>query len=80
MHAVDYLLKPVEPPRLAAAVERAAERLRNQARPRRRRRSCPRRRGRPGATLERILIRHEGRVHVLPLERIDFIEAQDDYL
>ena len=34
----------------------------------------------PGRTLERILIRHEGRVHVLPLERIDFIEAQDDYL
>ena len=29
VHAVDYLLKPVEPPRLAAAVERAAERLRN---------------------------------------------------
>src|SRR5688500_1326301 len=31
VHAVDYLLKPVEPPRLAAAVERAAERLRNKA-------------------------------------------------
>jgi len=79
VHAVDYLLKPVEPARLTAAVERAAERLRNRtpapsahdlavsARP-------------PGRTLERILIRHEGRVHVLPLERIDFIEAQDDYL
>lgn len=79
VHAVDYLLKPVEPSRLSAAVERAAERLRNRtpspsaqelsaaARP-------------PGRALERVLIRHEGRVHVLPLERIDFIEAQDDYL
>lgn len=79
VHAVDYLLKPVEPARLAAAVERAAERLRNRtpppspselsvaARP-------------PGRNLERVLIRHEGRVHVLPLERIDYIEAQDDYL
>lgn len=79
VHAVDYLLKPVEPARLVAAVERAAERLRNRtpapsphelsvaARP-------------PGRTLERVLIRHEGRVHVLPLERIDYIEAQDDYL
>src|SRR6188768_4375596 len=66
VHAVDYLLKPVEPARLREAVERAAERLRNKtpapspeelsasARP-------------PGRTLERILIRHEGRVHVLPL-------------
>jgi two-component system LytT family response regulator len=79
VHAVDYLLKPVEPPRLADAVKRAAERLRNKtpapsaqelsaaARP-------------PGRALERILIRQDGRVHVLPLERIDFIEAQDDYL
>lgn len=79
VHAVDYLLKPVEPPRLADAIKRASERLRNKtpapsphelsaaARP-------------PGRTLERILIRQDGRVHVLPLERIDFIEAQDDYL
>jgi two-component system, LytTR family, response regulator len=79
VHAVDYLLKPVEPPRLAAAVERARDRVRDKmpppsaellsaaARP-------------PGKALERILIRQDGRVHVLPLERIDFIEAQDDYL
>ena len=79
VHAVDYLLKPVEPARLTAAVERVAERLANRtpqpsaqalsvaARP-------------PGKTLERVLIRHEGRVHVLPMERIDFVEAQDDYL
>jgi two-component system, LytTR family, response regulator len=79
VHAVDYLLKPVEPERLATAVERAAQRLQSgqasappqglsaAARP-------------PGRNLERILIRHEGRVHVLPVERVDFVEAQDDYL
>lgn len=79
VHAVDYLLKPVEPVRLAEAVQRAVQRVHNRtpapsaqelaaaARP-------------PGRTLERILIRQDGRVHVLPLERIDFIEAQDDYL
>lgn len=79
VHAVDYLLKPVEPARLAAAVERVRERLANRtppppaqalsiaARP-------------PGKTLERVLIRQEGRVHVLPIERIDFVQAQDDYL
>ncbi len=27
-----------------------------------------------------MLIRSEGRVYVLPVERIDFVEAQDDYL
>jgi two-component system, LytTR family, response regulator len=79
VHAVDYLLKPVEPARLTAALERAAERVRAQvpapsahalavtARP-------------PGRTLERVLIREHGRVHVLPVGRIDFVEAQDDYL
>jgi two-component system, LytTR family, response regulator len=79
VHAVDYLLKPVEPARLAEAMARAAERLRTRApaadadklaaaaRP-------------PGRPLERVLIREEGRVVVLPVDRIDFVEAQDDYL
>ncbi|KAB2958730.1 MAG: response regulator transcription factor [Thermoanaerobaculia bacterium] len=79
VHAVDYLLKPVEPERLAAALARARERtgrppgnlpaagLARAARP-------------PGRTLERVLLREEGRVHVLPVAALDFIEAQDDYL
>jgi two-component system LytT family response regulator len=79
VHAVDYLLKPVEPPRLLAAVERAAERVRSQApAPPARELSATARP--PGRTLERVLIREQGRVHVLPVERIDFVEAQDDYL
>jgi len=79
VHAVDYLLKPVEPERLAAALARAGERLAGSqpavdagalstaARP-------------PGRRLDRVLFREEGKVHVLPVDRIDFIEAQDDYL
>ena len=84
VHAVDYLLKPVEPARLGEAIGRAAQRLAlDQARPsgahpafgRRSPRRAP-----PGRPLERVLIREEGRVHVLPLAKIDFVEAQDDYL
>ncbi len=79
VHAVDYLLKPVEPERLAAALERAAARLdvpaeagsasalAATARP-------------PGRRLERVLFREAARVHVLPVARLDFVEAQDDYL
>jgi len=79
VHAVDYLLKPVEPERLAAAVARGAERLGGErpgidadtlaeaARP-------------PGQRVERVLFREEGRVHVVPIGRVDFVEAQDDYL
>ena len=81
VHAVDYILKPVEPARLSEALARVDERLRARtpsppaapaalaaaARP-------------PGRPLERVLIREEGRVHVLPVGKLDFVEAQDDYL
>ena len=79
VHAVDYLLKPFEPARLAEAIDRASGRLASgaaapdapaladAARP-------------PGRPLERVLIREEGKVHVLRAARIDFVEARDDYL
>jgi two-component system LytT family response regulator len=79
VHAVDYLLKPVEPARLAAALERAAERVRSQA-PVPSAQALAATARPPGRALERVLIREQGRVHVLPVDRIDFVEAQDDYL
>lgn len=79
VHAVDYLLKPVEPSRLTAAIDRVRERLANRTPPPSAQALSASARP-PGKTLERVLIRHEGRVHVLPMDRIDFVEAQDDYL
>jgi two-component system LytT family response regulator len=78
VHAVDYLLKPVTPERLATALLRVRARggaaggpspaaLRQSARP-------------PGAPLERVVIRDGPQVHVLPVGRIDYVEAQDDYV
>ena len=79
VHAIDYLLKPVEPARLAAAYARAQARAGSDAA-----RTPPEALAaalRPsGRGLERILIREEARVHVVPVELLDFIEAQDDYL
>lgn len=77
VHAVDYLLKPFSAERLAEALGRARERLGREsdvpideltasARPH-------------GAFVERVLIRDGSQVHVLPVSRIDYIEAQDDY-
>ena len=78
VHAVDYLLKPFGADRLAAALQRARERI-----------------GR-GETLkippladavrekqgltERVLVRDGPRVHVIPVQRIDYVQAQDDYV
>ena len=79
VHAVDYLLKPVEPARLGEAIARAAQRLaENQARPSAVAVAAAAQP--PGRPIERVLIREEGRVHVLPLGKIDFVEARDAYL
>ena len=82
VHAVDYLLKPFSEERLAEALARARGRLAGRegeepaldvdglvaaARPR-------------SGPLERVLIRDGAQVHVLPADRIDFVEAQDDYV
>jgi two-component system LytT family response regulator len=90
-HAVDYLLKPFSRDRLAAAIDRvrastalstgastavspgtstaglSPSALRASAR-------------RPGEPLDRIVIRDGAQVHVVPIEKVDYIEAQDDYV
>ena len=77
VHAIDYLLKPFTQARLEEAVTRARERsgaprpaaaaLRASARA-------------PGEPLERVVIRDGAHVHVLAVEKIDYVEAQDDYV
>jgi two-component system LytT family response regulator len=79
VHAVDYLLKPFSEERFAEALARARARILARE---------------PGADLEalvsdgrgrqapaeRVLIRDGPQVHVLPVEKIDYVEAQDDYV
>lgn len=81
VHAVDYLLKPVGVERFEAALERARERLSGKAphqpvpaaelaaaaRP-------------PSQFLERIPVRDGTRVFIIPIAKLDYVEAQDDYV
>jgi two-component system, LytTR family, response regulator len=77
VHAVDYLLKPFSAERVTEALARARTRISSKeripvgplaaaARP-------------PGSKIERVLIRDGAQVHVLPISKIDYVEAQDDY-
>ncbi len=77
-NAVDYLLKPFSPERFDRAVERAVERLRLGTTDEERQKGIEAGRSRDPA--ERVLVREGSRVHVLPLDRISHIEAQDDYV
>ena len=78
VHAVDYLLKPFSAERLAEALDRARARVRKRERPQVRSLMSA---ARPeDSTIQRILIRDRADVHVIPVEKIDYIEAQDDYI
>ena len=82
-HAVDYLLKPFGADRLKAAVDHARERLGKEptsagqlppveelataARP-------------PEQFLERLVVRDGSKVILIPVRKLDYAEAQDDYV
>jgi two-component system, LytTR family, response regulator len=76
VHAVDYLLKPVNPERFAAALERVKQRLQRPAPNVAELRAAARK---PDAYLERIVVKDGTRVHIVPVSKIDYVEAQDDY-
>jgi two-component system, LytTR family, response regulator len=77
VHAVDYLLKPFSAERFGEALALARTRLRKSE-------PVPARElletRREGAALDRVLIRDRSNVHVIPIDHVDFVESQDDYI
>lgn len=78
VHAVDYLLKPFGKDRFADALERAKKNIEkntssktkqiiDKARPK-------------DQMLERVLIKEGSKVLIIPIDTIDYVEAQDDYV
>lgn len=74
-HAVDYLLKPFSAERFERALERAKARLGERRLPVEMASERP-----PQERPQRLVVRDGARVHVIPLEKLDFAEAQDDYV
>lgn len=84
-HAVDYLLKPFSLQRFQTALERARERLaekrsRNSLAAHLAPTELARAARPPQEFLQRIVVKQGSRVHIIPVERLDYAESQDDYV
>ena len=87
VHAIDYLLKPFTRERLREALARARKRIEaGKSAPAAAAAARPdpavvATAARPAGTwITRIVIRDGAEVHVVPIDRIDYVEAQDDYI
>jgi len=78
IHAADYLLKPFSEDRLALALEHAKEQL-----------ASGTTKGMKhlaeeslvhGGPVDRLIIRDGSRVEIVPTDKVEYIEAQDDYV
>ena len=77
VHAVDYLLKPFSAARFEAALERARSRLGQRLPPPAELAQAARP---PAQYAQRIVVKDGVKVHVIPVDRLDYAEAQDDYV
>jgi len=77
VHAVDYLLKPFGSERFEQALARAKQRLGGKLPPPSELKASTRA---PREFAERIVVRDGTRVHIIPISKLDYAEAQDDYV
>jgi two-component system LytT family response regulator len=77
--AVDYLLKPFDAARLRAALEKARRRLAERA-PRLQAVELKKAARAPGQWPERIVVKDGARVHIIAVNQLEYVEAQDDYV
>lgn len=78
VHAVDYLLKPFRAERFEAALARAKERIGKKLPAEHEKLAAAARI--PGEYAERIVVKDGTRVQVIPVAKLDYVEAQDDYV
>lgn len=76
VNAVDYLLKPIEPSRLQKAVQKIASQSSNNEE----------KSNAPAQTIllpeqtQRVVVKENGEIRIIPLDQLLFLEAADDYV
>lgn len=78
MNAVDYLLKPYSQERIISAVQKAAEKIKSGAG---KNNKIEQLIHQPlSEKLERIVVKTGTKIKMIPVDRINYLEAQDDYI
>jgi two-component system, LytTR family, response regulator len=77
IHAVDYLLKPFGADRFETALQRVKQRLGGKLPPPAELSSSARP---PAQYAERLVVRDGTRVQIIPVAKLDYADAQDDYV
>jgi two-component system LytT family response regulator len=78
-NAVDYLLKPYPVERFDEALDKARERVRSGG-DAKAISSLVRHQDEQEDTIHRVVVKSRSRIHVIPVEIITYLEAQDDYV
>jgi len=79
-NAIDYLLKPFSKERFQAAVEKGMERVRNQEVNREQVNKLVEHQDEQKDCINRVVVKSGSKIHVIPVNLIRYIEAQDDYV
>lgn len=78
MNAVDYLMKPYSSERLTESVQKAVERIKQKGK---RPENIQKLIRQPLTDkLERVVVKTGNKIKVIPVEKINYLEAQDDYV
>ena len=80
-HAIDYLLKPLDPDRLETAIDRVRNQLSGKSRRQRDDRvlSLLAQMGGNPRFIERLVTRSDGKIRIIRVEDIDYVEAAGNY-
>lgn len=80
VNAADYLLKPFSTERFEEALNKARLLLQNKSRQKEIVRELIKHNQQTNDYLERIVVKNGPKIHIIPLESLIYIEAQDDYV
>jgi two-component system, LytTR family, response regulator len=80
MNAVDYLLKPFSRDRFSKALEKAEEKCKHKEEDQKKLKELVNNNIYPSEKIERILVKTGSKIKIIPVNDLQYLEAQDDYV